>query len=226
MPTIELWLLRDARIKTTLRQVERFDWALFTSVEGAEQFLKLLRELRIDVRRLSHLKFGAIGPKTAEPLVQAGLRVDVVPTTFQQEGLLAALRRFSWRDQRVLLCRAVEARDVLPQGLRRLGAQVDVLPLYRAKPPAQLRAQLQAVLANGGVDVVTFTSSGCVEQFWQALPPALRRQARRLRAASIGPITSRTIRQRHMHLAVEARQATVESLVEGIVRYCQKRGTA
>ncbi|MBI4355861.1 MAG: uroporphyrinogen-III C-methyltransferase [Candidatus Omnitrophica bacterium] len=224
VPTIELELLHDARIKTALRRLDRYDWLLLTSVEGAERLLVLLRELRIDVRRLSHLKFGAIGPKTAEQLQQAGVRPDVVPATFQQEGLLSALRRVGWRGKRVLLLRAAEARDLLPEGLRKLGARVDVVPLYRAKPPAHLRGQLQAVLSNGSVDLVTFTSSGCVEQFWQALPPGLRHRARRWRAASIGPITSQAVRARHVPVAIEARQATIESLVEAIVRYCRKRG--
>ena len=140
---------------------------------------------------------------------------DLVPERFVAEGVVEALRgRGDVRGARVLYPKAEAARDVLPDSLRELGADVDDIPIYRSVPdPAGVLAAREA-LESGAVDIVTFTSSSTVRFFVESVGVDA---ARRATLVSMGPITSETARSLGLEVAAEAREATIGSLVEAVL---------
>jgi uroporphyrinogen III methyltransferase/synthase len=188
-----------------LARPESYDVICFTSPNGVRVYFEALGR---DARALAGVTVAAIGPGTAAELERHGVRPDVVPERFVAEGLLDALPEV--RGKRVLVARAAAARDVLPDGLRERGASVHVLPLYDtvAEPlPEPERRALE------GVTYVTFTSSSTVRYFLDGggrLPSGAR-------VASIGPVTSETLREHGIEPHVEAAQHDIDGLVRAIV---------
>jgi uroporphyrinogen III methyltransferase/synthase len=214
LPAIELAPTKaNGQLKSALEALPDTDWVFFTSPEGIGWFSKALKPHRRDLRLLSGCHIGAIGVKTAAAIESHGLHVDFVPRRFSQEGMLADFPRRMMRGKRALIFSAQESRDVLESGLRRRGMQVNKVPVYRTIVPRSL-AQGASVLIERPFDFVTATSASCVEHLAHALSAAGRtRVFRRLRFASIGPVTSSDIRARGGRVAVEARISTVEGLI-------------
>ncbi len=223
LPAIEAVPLDDyAALDQAIHQLDRYHWLFFTSAVGVEYFLRRLRFLRKDVRALGGLKLGAIGPKTAQALRRLGLLVDFIPEDSRQEGMLTELLPETVRGRRMLIVRAAQARDVLPDGLRQMGASVDIVPVYRTLPPPSLRRQLASL--DGAPIIITFTSSSCAHHLWAALPPSRRRSFfKRATLASIGPVTSATLKAYQLPVHVQAKASTVESLVDAIVAHVSRR---
>ena len=177
------------------------DILVVTSVNGVELLLAG------DVRCLRDTVVAAIGTATADALRSRGVEPDVLPGQAMSESLLEALGGVAGK--RVLIATARDARPVLPDGLRERGAEVEVLHLYRTmREPVDVEALLSA-------DFVTFTSSSTVDTVLDALDPAQRAS---LRAVSIGPITTRSLRARGVEPAVEADPHDVDGLVDAVLR--------
>lgn len=218
LPTISLAPPRSWRpLDEALARIGGYDWIIFTSVNGVERFLARMGKRGLGARALRSARIAAIGPATARALRRRGLRVALVPDEFRAEGLLTALRGQRWRGQRVLLARAAAAREVLPRELRRRGARVDVVAVYRTVVPAGSRKRAQSLLKNRKADAITFTSSSTVRNFCALLG---RDRAKRAfggaAIASIGPVTSRTARALGLRVAVEAKTYTVAGLVQAL----------
>ena len=194
-----------------LAALDDYEWMVFTSANGVDQMLAQLQ--RAGRGFPTHIKVAAIGPQTAGRLRDGGLHPALMPARFIAEDLADALAAAMTPQARILLARAAGARDVLPDRLRNAGARVDVLELYRAVPPADLRQRLAENLDR--VDVITFTSSSTVRHFAEAIdgpPPA------RVAIACIGPITAQTARDLLMRVDIIAQEYTTRGLVEAIVR--------
>ena len=192
-----------AALRDAAGRLARYDWVVFTSANAVERFLPLLR----DARDFAGTRIAAIGPGTAAALARRNLVADLVPERFVAEALLEALS--PWAPGRVLLPRAAVARDVLPQGLRAAGFQVDVVEAYRttAAPPSPA-----VVEAAARADAVTFTSSSTVTRFLElagreALPPTV---------ACIGPVTAETARKHGLSVDVVAPVHTIDGLVAAL----------
>ncbi|MGH9553282.1 MAG: uroporphyrinogen-III synthase, partial [Terriglobales bacterium] len=174
-----------------------------------------------------HLKVAAIGPATRQAIEQHGVKVNVVPREYVAESVVASLRR-KVKGKRVLLARAKVARDVIPRELRKLGARVDVVEAYETVIPESSRRRLRAALISrkGRPDWITFTSSSTVRNFVQLLgegrgrgrPRYTSKGSDRVRFASIGPITSSTLRELGLPVDVEAAEYTIPGLIEAMVR--------
>ncbi len=184
--------------------VAAYDLLCLTSPNGVRL---LFERLGRDARALAGVRVAAIGPGTAAALRDHGVIADVVPERFTAEGLLDALA--GDRAGRVLVARAAEARDVLPDTLRERGAEVDVVALYETVGEPLSESQLEAVAT---ADYVTFTSSSTVRYFLEAatLPPNAR-------LVSIGPVTSAALRERGLEPTVEAARHDIDGLVEALV---------
>lgn len=201
-----------------IARIERYDWVVFTSANGVEAFFERLWETRPEASMTS-LRFAAIGPRTAESLSERGHQAEVVPSRFVAEEVFHALeKRTLVRDQRFLLPRADIAREALPDLLRRSGALVDVVVAYRTLPATEDVRRASELVRRSEVDLVTFTSASTVRSFFAGLDPSLRG---RVAAASIGPVTSRALRELGVEPAVEAETYTVQGLVEAIARHFQ-----
>jgi uroporphyrinogen III methyltransferase/synthase len=233
LPTIAIVPPRSwRRADQALRRLPGYDWLIFTSANGVKSFFDRLEQLRKGkgVRTAwKRLKIAAIGPATASALRQHGLRPRVVPREYRAEGLLRALQKRPWHGKRVLLARAAQARDLLPQRLRRWGARVDVVAVYRTRLPRRSRGSLRRVFGGGRSkpDVITFTSSSTVRNFCALLgAQAARQVGAGVAVATIGPITSRTARELGLRVAVEAKRYTIPGLIKAIEKYFRGRRPA
>lgn len=216
LPTIRVQPVERSReIDAMIRALHEYDFVIFTSANGVRCFFDRLAEAGLDARRLHAATVVTIGPKTAEACRQRGLLPDLTPETFVAEGVLEALEAHELEGARVLIPRARKAREVLPRTLTAQGAIVEVVPMYDTVPEEHEAESLDAL---PGADYVTFTSSSSVTNFAELL----RQQGRqgllgRVRAASIGPVTSKTVAKEGMELVVEAKEYTVDGLVAALV---------
>ena len=192
-----------------LTQLHRYDWLILTSVNGAEVFFSRLQKIKS--ANLSGLRVAAIGPATRAEIEQQGLRVDVMPREYVAESIVRALRT-KVKGKRVLLVRASVARDVIPRELRKAGAKVDVVDAYRTILPRGSAAKVKALLKSPKrrPHAVTFTSSSTVRNFVEM---AGRSSLEGVLLASIGPVTSATLRECGLKVGVQAREYTMRGLV-------------
>ena len=204
-------VLETPAIRIVPRQValpdpDEYSLVCFTSPNGVRIFFELLGR---DARALAGVRVAAIGPGTAGALHRHGITADIVPERFVAEGLLDALAAEPLEGARALVARAAEARDVLPEGLRARGAEVDVVSLYEtvAEPLGDPEREALARATH-----VTFTSSSTVRFFLEG-----GGEVGGARVVSIGPITSDTLRERGIDPHVEASRHDIEGLVEAIV---------
>jgi uroporphyrinogen III methyltransferase/synthase len=206
-----------APLDAALRRLEIYRIIIFTSPNGVERFFARLAGRGIDVRDLKGIEFVAIGPATAAAITARGIRVAAVPEEYRAEGLLKTLR--SVEGARILIPRAAVARDILPRILRKRGARVDVVPVYRTLPAREGMREVSAALRAGEVDLITFTSSSTVARFIDRFRgPGERARIRAVPVAAIGPITARSARGRGLRVAVMPRESTIPALAAAIVR--------
>jgi uroporphyrinogen III methyltransferase/synthase len=191
-----------------------YDWAILTSRNAVSALWEALRASGRDARALAGVRLAAIGPATAEALLACGLAVDLQPARFVGEALLEALAaEGDVRGRRVFYVAAEGARDLLPDGLARLGAQVDVVRAYRSVPDASAAAGLRAAVERGEPELVTFTSASAVQAYVDAIGSAL---APTVPAASIGPVTSEAARAAGIPVAIEATRFDIPGLVDAV----------
>jgi uroporphyrinogen-III synthase len=211
-------------LDTALRNLATYDWLILTSVNGVEALFERMAKKRIESAALSQLKLAAIGPATRKAIEAHGLEVTVTPKEYIAESVVQALRR-RVKGKRVLLVRAKVARDVIPRELRKAGAEVDVVEAYETLVPKSSQTRLRALLAGARKPhAITFTSSSTVKNFVGLLGlrgarAAIKKPAGQhgVRSASIGPVTSATLREFGLPVDIEAREYTVPGLVEAIV---------
>jgi uroporphyrinogen III methyltransferase / synthase len=224
-PTIEIRPPESyAALDAAIANIRTYDWLLFTSVNGVEQFLFRLQSLSKSMTELEGIKVGAIGPETAKRLEGSGIKDCIVPRQYQAEGMLEALTPQMMRGKRVLIPRAAKARDALPETLRRWGAAVDVIEAYRTGLPGADSSALNRVLQANGADMITFTSSSTVVNFVQLFQGQnLEALLAGIAIACIGPITKKTIEEMGGRADVVAQEFTIPGLVRAIVDYFERQ---
>jgi uroporphyrinogen III methyltransferase/synthase len=211
---IELPSISIEPLDVAIPPLGQYDWLVFTSANGVDAFFdRGLAPEGLDARALSGLQIAVVGPGTAVALQSRGLRADLVPERFVAESLLAAFPEPERAGSRVLLARALAARDVLPDGLTTRGFAVDVLPVYRTSSAAPDPANLAAVRA-GEFDAVTFTSSSTVTNFCTAVGPVPDPMPL---VVSIGPITSATAVEQQLVVGAEAAEHTIDGVIDTLV---------
>ena len=211
-PTIALGPPDDvASARDAVARVREYDWAVFTSRNGVDAFFGVLGELDRDARAFGSVKLAAIGPKTAEALAARGIRVDLVPPAFVNEAVAAELLARTAPGDRILIFRAQEARDVLPDTLREHGRVADVVAAYKTRFVDD--PELAAKTAHA--DVVTFTSSSTVAGFVHNVPDAPGALGSKI-VAAIGPITAQTARDAGIRVDVIADEFTVDGLLHAL----------
>ena len=220
IPFIEIHRPRSFRpLDAALKNLSTYDWLILTSVNGVEAMWARMEKLKLTNRSLKLLRIAAIGPATRNSIERRGAKVDVVPREYVAESVVRSLRR-RVKGKRVLLVRAKVARDVIPRELRKAGAHVDVVEAYETVVPQTSRQRLRNLLADPRKrpHVVTFTSSSTVRNFVALLGSASRKYLASVRNASIGPITSATLRELGLPVSVQAGQYTIPGLVAAVAR--------
>lgn len=220
IPTIEIRPLDSwARLDSALGRLEEFQYLLVTSANGVKNFLARLAACGRDVRALSGLTIGAIGPATAAEFARTGVKVDLMPKDYVAEGLLAVLANHDLRGKSFLIPRARLARDLVPQVLEERGARVEVVEAYQTVVPEISPDELARLLAPPP-DAITFTSSSTVTNFAKLLgKDQLAETLRGTAIASIGPITSETLRKLGLEVTLQAHKSTVAGLVQSLLDY-------
>jgi uroporphyrinogen III methyltransferase/synthase len=214
IPATRIEPIESPAITESIRRLSDYRWVIFTSQNAVDLFWNALRAAGRDARALTGIEIAAVGPATANALLDIGIASDLSPERFVAEGLLDALRdRGDVRGARILYATAEGARDVLPDGLTELGASVNRVHLYRSVPNVEGAAELKQRIASG-VDLVTFTSASSVSAFADAVG---RDAAAGVQGASIGPITAAAARAIGVDIVVEARDSTIPGLVNAIV---------
>ncbi len=207
-----------------LKALQSYQWLILTSVNGVEAMWDRLRKLRITRRQLSHLQIAAIGPATKKAILKHGLKVKMVPEEYVAESVVKGLKD-KVEGKRILLVRAKVARDVIPDSLRAAGAQVDVVEAYETVVPDKSKARLRSLMKvkTRRPHVVTFTSSSTARNFAELLGTSSATALKGVQFASIGPVTSSTLRELGLPVAVEAREFTMGGLIRAIVlaRYAE-----
>jgi uroporphyrinogen III methyltransferase / synthase len=219
-PTIEIVPPGDwSRVDDALRRAGSFDWIVFTSGNGVSAVRRRLREINADVRLFGSARIAAVGDSTSAAIAdELALRVDLCPDRFVAEALAEALaERGEVADKRFLLLRADIGRPILVERLRVGGAAaVDDVAVYETKPATALPGELLEALDNGDVTWMTFTSSSTAKNMAELLGPNYRQRLKGVKVASIGPVTSATVRELGLEPEVEGTAASVEGLVAAI----------
>ena len=220
-PTIEIRPPESyGPLDQAINQIGSYDWLIFTSVNGVEQFLNRFETLGKKIADLAGIEVGAIGPETAKRLTAAQIQPSLVPKQYQAEGILEALISETVLGKRILIPRAAKARDILPETLRQWGARVDVVEAYQTVLPQVDVSALCKLLRDGTIDMITFTSSSTATNFAamlcdQDLPRLLSRAV----IACIGPITRKTVEDLGMRPEVVSEEFTIPGLVSAMVDY-------
>ena len=207
-PTIQISPPQSYKaLDQAIAQLETYDWLIFTSVNAVEAFSQRLTSSPRDLRGL-RAKLCTIGPATRKAVELLHLKVDVLPAEYVAESLVKALASYDLKGAQVLIPRAAVARDTVPDALRAMGASVTIAEAYRTTVPESGPAP-QA-------DWLTFTSSSTVKNFLALNEPGAIAQ---YKTASIGPITSETLRMHGVEPTVEARPHTTEGLIHAILQH-------
>ena len=196
--------------------VQDYHWMIFTSANGVEYFFNRLYQAGKDVRALGYAKIAAIGSATAEKLKQYGIVADVIPQEYRAEGVIEAMKGKLPPHAKILLPRAEEAREILPEKLREMGAEVEVAPAYRTVCGDVDSEALVSELINGEIDVVTFTSSSTVKNLVNIIGSV--DFLKDVKTACIGPVTADTAKSLGIEPDIIAKEYTIDGLVEAICK--------
>ena len=228
-PTIALEPVPSYEIlDRALAEIASYQWLLFTSINAVDYFFKRLFALGRDVRDLKGPKIAAVGRVTAEALAGWGIRADLLPEEFTGDGLAQTLIAGGVKNLRILIPRALKARETLPETLTAAGAEVTVAPVYQNVLPTnnageKIQDELRRALQEKSVDMVTFTSSSTVKNFARLLDintaDAMQEIMSGVAVATIGPITAKTAAQLGLHVDVQPSAYTIPDLVDSIVDY-------
>jgi uroporphyrinogen III methyltransferase/synthase len=210
----ESWQALDQALK----RLESYHWIIFTSANGVLFFFRRLQETGRDLRDLKGIQVCTIGPATASTLEAMGIRVDLVPDSYISEGVIRAFEKHDLYGRKILLPRAEMARDVIPEGLVGLGAAVDVVTVYRTITSDRKKEELEALIAAGKVDVITFTSPSTVTNFIAIMGKGLKLPPQ-IRIACIGPVTATAVKKAGLPVDIMREEFTMPGLVEAMIEY-------
>jgi uroporphyrinogen III methyltransferase/synthase len=218
LPVVEICPPADwTPVDLAIDNLDRFDWLVFTSVNGVNFFLHRLREKKLDLRALGRISIAVIGPGTARALADFNLIADLVPEEYRSESLASALSE-KVRGKRVLLARADQGRDLLRLELEKV-AQVTQVVVYRQMEVESAPAAGAEIIRKGQVDFVALTSSNIARALLGGLDNEARRriQGGQVRLVSISPVTSAAICEMGLGVAGQAVDFTPEGVIDAIV---------
>jgi uroporphyrinogen III methyltransferase/synthase len=215
-PTIHIAPIEEnPPLDDAISGLSRFDWIVFTSVNGVTVFFGRLKRRGRAAEDLRGLQVAAIGPATANELRRNGVEPTLVPDEYVAESVVAGLGDV--KGSRFLLPRAAKAREVLVTELRNRGAQVEEIPVYETEAAPVDQKALAEI--RDGVDAVTFTSSSTVEHFVSQLSDEARRILENTLVACIGPITARTARELGLRVDLVAEEYTADGLARALAAH-------
>ena len=219
VPAIKITDPEDfAPLDAAQKNLASYDWVIFTSANGVDLFFDRLLQNGKDARAFANNKIAAIGSATADMLTAYGLTADLIPASYKAEDLVDTLLPQLHKGSKVLLARAKEARNVLPDALKEAGADVDVVAVYQTVSDCENKEVLLDALKNKAVDCITFTSSYTVTNLLKALDSD-KELLNGVTLAAIGPITAKTMEKNGLKPTVCAETYTIDGLVEALNKF-------
>jgi uroporphyrinogen III methyltransferase / synthase len=225
-PTIKvippaIWIDLDA----ALNNLSDYNWLIFTSANGVKYFFERLFVQDKDIRELKGIKICCIGPSTALQVKKMGIKIDLIPEYYVSESILQSFAKMNMQGQKVLIPRTADARDILPEGLKKMGAIVDVVTAYVTVNSGEKREKLAQLISDKRIDVITFTSSSTITRFLEimgkdyAIPPPIK-------IACIGPITAAMARKAGWKVDIQQEEYTMQGLVHSLIDYFGQKASA
>jgi uroporphyrinogen III methyltransferase/synthase len=210
-------------LDSELERLNEYHWILFTSLNGVKYFFERLYSKGMDARDLKGPSLATVGKSTADLLLKYGVNADLIPSTFTGEGLAESLLDQGVEGRNILIPRALQGREILPETLRGAGAQVTVAPVYQNCPAEGDKEMLRAELESGEVDMITFTSSSTVRNFLAMIDVESQEDLKKLlkgvKIAAIGPITGKTVTDSGLRVDVQPEKHTIPEMISAIVEY-------
>ncbi len=224
-PTISIVPPHDwSEVDSAIDQLESYHWLIFTSANGVHFFFQRLQDKCRDIRDLKGIKICCIGPATARQIEDRGIKVDLVPKEYIAEGILESFALLDLSGKKILIPRAAVARDILPEGLKKQGATVDVAATYQTVKSGRKKEELIKSIDAGEVDIITFTSSSTVNNFVEimgaeyVLPSSIH-------IACIGPVTAATAKKAGFTIDISREEYTMEGLVQSLINHVQAKSS-
>lgn len=225
-PTIKIVPPSNWRdLDTAIKNLEDYDWLIFTSANGVSFFFERMYAKKKDIRDLKGIKICCIGPATARQVQDKGIGVDLVPKEFISEGILKSFSRTNLKGKNILVARAAKARDVLPEGLKKLGAQVDVVTAYETVGSGKKKKDMEDLFKENQVDVITFTSSSTVNNFIKITGGGFK-LPQGVKIACIGPVTAAAAKKAGFPVDIHQEEYTMEGLVDALKKFFGKKPAA
>ncbi len=222
VPAIKIVPAADyAPLDNAIAALGSYKWLVFTSANGVEYFFERLLLAKKDARALAGIKIAAIGSATADALSKRGLVADLIPSAFKAEELAEALSDQITAGDKILIARAKVAREVLPESLRKIGADVTVATAYETVADCDNKEELIAALESGEADVVTFTSSSTVTNLLSVLGDK-KDLLNKTALAAIGPVTADTLKKHGLAASINAAEYTIDGLMTAIEEFYNK----
>lgn len=222
-PTIRIEPIRpNPDFEMFVSNIERYSHLVFTSGNGVECFVSALEAMNRDLRILGGKTIACIGPTTAGCFISRGIRPDFIPERFVAEEMIPFFEKVP--KTQIAILRAQKARDILPEALKRIGHEVDVIALYETLNDKTDDGSFE-ILRKGKIDLVTFTSSSTVEYFAAALS-GCDISTSLIKAAAIGPITAETCVKQGFHLVTVAEKHTIDGLINAVRKYFEMQNSS
>ncbi|MGL4912818.1 MAG: uroporphyrinogen-III synthase, partial [Romboutsia sp.] len=190
-----------------------YSYLVLTSKNGVEIFFDKLKEMNLDCRALANIKVCAIGPATAKAIIDKGINPDIIPKKFVAESLYDELKPLLSSDDKILIPRAKNARDYLVDRLREV-SEVTEIHTYETTIDDSKKDEIIELLEEENIDYITFASSSTASNFVEIINRSNIDKLNDVKIISIGPITSNTIKELNLKLYREAKEATIDSMIE------------
>lgn len=219
MPLISCRAVQNpSKIQKVIVSLHTYQWLIFTSKNGVDFFFQQYRAETGNLSLPTNCKIAVVGKKTDDILATYGLRANLIPKEYVAESLLEALLNVVKKEDQVLIPHGNLARNVISEGLRKNGVQVTELVVYETVVEESSKESLYHAIKNKEIDVVTFTSSSTVENFIKLLEGTnWREYSDNLMFVSIGPITTKSMKENHLHVSTEAKEYTLQGMLESII---------
>lgn len=211
--------MRLPELDVALKEIDKYNWIVFTSANGVECFFEEMQEIRKDIRDLAHVRFAVIGDGTRKALEAHGIFCDFIPTAYSSKDMAEAMIPHIEKDENVLLLRAEEANRVLPDALEEAGISHTCISLYHTVTDERKADELNRLIKM--VDYVTFASSSAVRAFVSMVDNLDEVKGKYI---SIGPVTTKTAQENGLSIAKTAVVYTARGMVETMIQDAAEEG--
>ena len=218
IPTIEIKPIKTKSTLDTIKKINDYDWIIFTSVNGVNEFFKNFFSEFDDIRSLGNIKIAAIGSETARNINSYGLKVNLVPRKFIAESLVSEFKTRKISNQKILIPRAKGSREILVDELKSLGNKIKELKIYESiAPKSNIKRDISAQIIKNNIYGITFTSSSTVHNFFKYISPNSLKKEKQIKFFCIGPITAQTLTNYGFKATKIAKKFTIENLLKEII---------